>query len=172
MTSDPGVVGVTSDTGVVGVTTDAGVAVVTSDAGVVVLTFDVGVVVVTSDASVVGVTSGAIVLGVTSGACVVEVTDDNVFSISVTSTIVEAEVDSVFPRVDCSNGSSSLLSVDVCCVVKIEVVVVISGVLAGKSVDPDIPSASVVIVYLGVVVLEITSINGDAVDFESVPPDA
>ena len=58
----------------------------------------------------------------------------------------------------------------VSCVVTIEVVVVISGVLAGKSVDPDIPSASVVIVYLGVVVPEIMSINGDAVDFEPVPP--
>ena len=51
----------------------------------------------------------------------------------------------------------------VSCVVTIEVVVVISGVLAGKSVDPDIPSASVVIVYLGVVVSE-------TVEFEPVPP--
>ena len=49
-------------------------------------------------------------------------------------------------------------------------VVFISGIVYGKSVDPDIPSASVVIVYLGVVVVEITSINEDAVDFEPVLP--
>jgi len=149
-----GVVGVTSDAGVVVVTSDAGVVGVTSDAGVVGITSDAGVVVVTSDASVVGVTT------------------DTVVSFSVTSTIVEAEVDLVSesPTVDCSNGSSS--SVDVSCVVTVvlEVVVVISGIVYGKSTDPDIPSASVVIVYLGVVVLEIMSINEDAVDFEPVPP--
>ena len=61
---------------------------------------------------------------------------------------------------------------DFSCVVTVvlEMVVVISGIVYGKSVDPDIPSASVVIVYLGVVVVEITSINEDAVDFEPVLP--
>ena len=45
----------------------------------------------------------------TSDADVVGVTTDTVVSFSATSTIVEAEVDSVseFPTVDCSNGSSS-----------------------------------------------------------------
>jgi hypothetical protein len=97
---------------------------------------------------------------------VVGVTTDTVVSFSATSTIVEAEVDSVSesPTVDCS--------VDVSCVVTVvlEMVVVISGIIYGKSVDLDIPLASVVIVYLGVVVVEITSINEDAVDFEPVPP--
>jgi hypothetical protein len=62
--------------------------------------------------------------------------------------------------------------VDVSYVVAIvlEVVVAISGIVYGKSVDLDIPLASVVIVYLGVVVVEITSINEDAVDFEPEPP--
>ena len=61
---------------------------------------------------------------------------------------------------------------DISCVVTVvlEMVVFISGIVYGKSVDPDIPSASVVIVYLGVVVVEITSINEDAVDFEPVLP--
>jgi hypothetical protein len=62
--------------------------------------------------------------------------------------------------------------VDVSCIVTVvlEMVVVISGIIYGKSVDPDIPSASVVIVYLGVVVLEIMSINEDAVELEPVLP--
>jgi hypothetical protein len=62
--------------------------------------------------------------------------------------------------------------VDVSCIVTVvlEMVVVISGIIYGKSVDTDIPSASVVIVYLGVVVLEIMSINEDAVEFEPVLP--
>ena len=178
VTSDAGVLGVTSDVDVLGVTSDAGVVEVTSDAGVVVVTSDTGVVAVTSggvtsDAGVVVVTSDADVVGVPSDAGVVGVTADTVVSFSVTSTIVEGEVDSVSesPTVDCSNGSSSL-SVDVSYVVAIvlEVVVAISGIVYGKSVDLDIPLASVVTVYLGVVVVEITSINEDAVDFEPVPP--
>ena len=61
---------------------------------------------------------------------------------------------------------------DASCVVTVvlEMVVVISGIVYGKSVDPDIPLASVVIVYFGEVVLEIMSINEDSVEFEPVLP--
>lgn len=61
---------------------------------------------------------------------------------------------------------------DFSCVVTVvlEMIVVISGIIYDKSVDPDIPSASVVIVYLGVVVVEFMSINEDAVEFEPVLP--